>query len=79
MDQSAQRRSPRMLLLVYNLWSLFMRVFENQGGHTEALEPSGSHLLMRLMANIKVTREQQLTDGRFLAGERECGRSHHPA
>ncbi len=32
----------------------------------EALEPSGSHLLMRVKANIKVIRERQLTDGFWL-------------
>lgn len=29
--------SARMLLLIYNLWSLFVRVIKNQGGHTEAV------------------------------------------
>ncbi len=30
--------SARMLLLVYNPWSLFVRVLKNQGGHTEAIK-----------------------------------------
>ncbi len=30
--------SARMLLLVYHLWSLFARVFKNQGSHTEAIK-----------------------------------------
>jgi hypothetical protein len=27
-----------MLLLVYHLWSLFVRVLKNQGSHTEAIK-----------------------------------------
>ncbi len=34
---SVSESSARMLLLVYNLWSLFARVLKNQGGHTEAI------------------------------------------
>ncbi len=33
---AVSQSSARMLLLVYNLWSLFVRVLKNQGGHTEA-------------------------------------------
>jgi trans-2-enoyl-CoA reductase len=30
--------SARMRLLVYHLWSLFVRVLKNQGSHTEAIK-----------------------------------------
>ena len=36
----------RMLLLVYNLWSLFVRVLKNQGGHTEAIKSRYELLLI---------------------------------
>ena len=35
-----------MLLLVYNLWSLFERVLKNQGGHTEAIKSRYELLLI---------------------------------
>ena len=35
-----------MLLLVYNLWSLFVRVVKNQGGHTEAIKSRYELLLI---------------------------------
>ena len=35
---AVSQSSARMLLLIYNLWSLFVRVLENQGGHTEAIK-----------------------------------------
>jgi hypothetical protein len=35
-----------MLLLVYNLWSLFVRVLKNQGGHTEAIKSRYELLLI---------------------------------
>lgn len=34
---SVSQSSARMLLLIYNLWSLFVRVIKNQSGHTEAI------------------------------------------
>ncbi len=34
---TVSQSSARILLLVYNLWSLFVRVLKNQGGHTEAI------------------------------------------
>jgi hypothetical protein len=36
-NAAVSQSSARMLLLVYNLWSLFLRVLKNQGGHTEAI------------------------------------------
>lgn len=38
--------SARMLLLVYNLWSLFVRVLKNQGTHTEAIKSRYELLLI---------------------------------
>jgi hypothetical protein len=38
--------SARLLLLVYNLWSLFVRVLKNQGGHTEAIKSRYELLLI---------------------------------
>ena len=38
--------SARMLLLVYNLWSLFVRVLKNQGSHTEAIKSRYELLLI---------------------------------
>jgi hypothetical protein len=38
--------SARMLLLVYNLWSLFVRVLKNQGCHTEAIKSRYELLLI---------------------------------
>ena len=35
-----------MLLLVYNLWSLFVRVLKNQSGHTEAIKSRYELLLI---------------------------------
>ena len=35
-----------MLPLVYNLWSLFVRVDKNQGGHTEAIKSRYELLLI---------------------------------
>ena len=35
-----------MLLLVYNLWSLFVRVLKNQSGHTEAIKSRYKLLLI---------------------------------
>ena len=34
---AVSQSSARLLLLVYNLWSLFVRVVKNQSGHTEAI------------------------------------------
>ena len=34
------------MLLVYNLWSLFVRVLKNQGGHTEAIKSRYELLLI---------------------------------
>jgi hypothetical protein len=35
-----------MLLLVYNLWSLFVQVLKNQSGHTEAIKSRYELLLI---------------------------------
>ena len=35
-----------MLLLIYNLWSLSVRVVKNQGGHTEAIKSRYELLLI---------------------------------
>jgi hypothetical protein len=35
-----------MLLLIYNLWSMFVRVLKNQGGHTEAIKSRYELLLI---------------------------------
>jgi len=34
---AVSQSSARLLLQVYNLWSLFVRVVKNQSGHTEAI------------------------------------------
>lgn len=38
--------SARLLLLIYNLWSMFVRVIKNQGGHTEAIKSRYELLLI---------------------------------
>ena len=43
---AVSQSSARMLLLVYNLWSLFVRVLKNQGGHTEAIKSRYELLLI---------------------------------
>jgi Transposase DDE domain group 1 len=43
---AVSQSSARMLLLVYNLWSLFVRVLKNQGGHTEAVRSRYELLLI---------------------------------
>jgi hypothetical protein len=43
---AVSQSSARMLLLVYNLWSLFVRVLKNQGGHTEAMKSRYELLLI---------------------------------
>ena len=43
---AVSQSSARMLLLVYNLWSLFVRVIKNQGGHTEAIKSRYELLLI---------------------------------
>ena len=43
---AVSQSSARMLLLVYNLWSLFVRVVKNQGGHTEAIKSRYELLLI---------------------------------
>ncbi len=35
-----------MRLLIYNLWSLFVRVLKNQGGHTEVIKSRYELLLI---------------------------------
>jgi hypothetical protein len=43
---AVSQRSARLLLLVYHLWSLFVRVVKNQGGHTEAIRSRYELLLI---------------------------------
>jgi hypothetical protein len=43
---AVSQSSARLLLLVYNLWSLFVRVVKNQGGHTEAIRSRYELLLI---------------------------------
>jgi hypothetical protein len=43
---AVSQSSARMLLLVYNLWSLFVRVLKNEGGHTEAIKSRYELLLI---------------------------------
>lgn len=43
---AVSQSSARMLLLVYNLWSLFVRVLKDQGGHTEAIKSRYELLLI---------------------------------
>ncbi|MFU8894310.1 MAG: transposase, partial [Luteolibacter sp.] len=43
---AVSQSSARMLLLVYNLWSIFVRVLKNQGGHTEAIKSRYELLLI---------------------------------
>jgi len=43
---AVSQSSARMLLLVYNLWSLFVRVLKNQSGHTEAIKSRYELLLI---------------------------------
>lgn len=59
---SRHRLPQRSLLLADRLFGTPLLILELR----EALEPSGSHLLMRVKANIKVIRERQLTDGSWL-------------
>lgn len=43
---AVSQSSARMLLLIYNLWSLFVRVLKNEGGHTEAIKSRYELLLI---------------------------------
>lgn len=43
---AVSQSSARMLLLVYNLWSMFVRVLKKQGGHTEAVKSRYELLLI---------------------------------
>jgi Transposase DDE domain group 1 len=43
---AVSQSSARMLLLVYNLWSLFVRVLKNQESHTEAIKSRYELLLI---------------------------------
>lgn len=43
---AVSQSSARMLLLVYNLWSIFVRVLKNQAGHTEAIKSRYGLLLI---------------------------------
>jgi hypothetical protein len=59
---SHHRLPQRSLLLADRLFGTPLLILELR----EALEQSGSHLLMRVKANIKATRERRLTDGSWL-------------
>ena len=43
---AVSQSSARMLLLIYNLWSMFVRVLKNQGTHTEAIKSRYELLLI---------------------------------
>ena len=43
---AVSQSSARLLLLIYNLWSLFVRVLKNQGSHTEAIKSRYELLLI---------------------------------
>jgi hypothetical protein len=55
---SVSQSSARMLLLVYNLWSLFVRVLKNQGGHTEAIR--SRHELLFIPAKLVLSGRQRV-------------------
>ena len=55
---AVSQSSARMLLLVYNLWSLFVRVLKNLGGHTEA---AGSrHELLLIPAKLVLSGRRRI-------------------
>ena len=43
---SVSQSSARLLLLIYNLWSMFVRVLKNEGRHTEAIKSRYELLLI---------------------------------
>lgn len=50
--------SARLLLLIYNLWSMFVRVIKNQGGHTEAIK--SRHELLLIPAKMIMSGRQRI-------------------
>jgi hypothetical protein len=55
---SVSQSSARMLLLVYNLWSLFVRVLKNQSGHTEAIR--SRHELLFIPAKLVLSGRRRI-------------------
>ena len=47
-----------MLLLVYNLWSLIVRIAKNQGGHTEAI--TSRYELLLIPAKLACSGRQKI-------------------
>ena len=56
--EAVSQSSARMLLLVYNLWSLFVRVLKNQGGHTEAIK--SRYELLLIPAKLVLRRRRKI-------------------
>jgi len=70
---AVSQSSARMMLLIYNLWSLYVRVLKNQGGHTEAIKSryelllipakmvlSGRRRIVKLVSKTKKNRNHLL-------------------
>jgi hypothetical protein len=55
---AVSQSSARMLLLVYNLWSLFVRVLKNQSGHTEAVR--SRHELLFIPAKLVLSGRRRI-------------------
>jgi hypothetical protein len=55
---AVSQSSARMLLLVYNLWSLFVRVLKNQSGHTEAIK--SRHELLLIPAKLVLSGRRKI-------------------
>jgi hypothetical protein len=73
---AVSQSSARMLLLVYNLWSLFVRVLKDQGGHTEAV--SSRYELLLIPAKLVLSGRRRTlrlaVGGRFAAFLRQAYR-----
>jgi hypothetical protein len=63
----------RLILLTYNLWSLFVRVVKEQGVHSEAIT-SRDELLLISVKLVESGRQKTLKLG---VGEKWC--SHQPS
>jgi hypothetical protein len=55
---AVSQSAARVLLLVYNLWSLFVRVLKNQGGHTEAI--TSRHELLLIPAKLVLSGRRKI-------------------
>ena len=57
-----------LLLLVYNLWSLFVRVVKNQSGHTEAI--TSRYELLLIPAKLACSGRQKSSNSPWVESSR---------